>query len=271
MSSTLEFVNEQKQKEEDRKRDLEQFETILKNLKNHEGPEYVTIENLDLQGVHIPALLKSFGCCNELRRVHFRNVNLSYSCFGTIRLTGVFFENVSLVGASFNSSTLYTAYFMDVDLSHAEFKHATLENVRFENVKLLHSSFLYANMTCVHSSDRNFLGLRRGKCLNKKIIGWKKCSTGTVTGRVLVKLEIPKGAVVFSINDNKCRTNMVKVLDIVSMDGKKHFKKAYSMYTSLFVYKVGETIIEPDFDCRYNIECSSGIHFFRTKREAKNY
>ena len=88
---------------------------------------------------------------------------------------------------------------------------------------------------------------RLGICLDKSIIGWKKCHLrSNIYNEVLVKLEIPRGAVVFSINDDKCRTNMAKVLDIVSLDEKKHYKLAYSGFRE-FKYRVGEEIFEPKF------------------------
>ena len=33
----------------------------------------------------------------------------------------------------------------------------------------------------------------------------------------------------------------------------------------------GETVEVKDFDLMYNVECSSGIHFFWTKEEAEDY
>ena len=101
--------------------------------------------------------------------------------------------------------------------------------------------------------------LRRGVKLGESIIGWKKCKNN-----VLVKLEIPKGAIVFSINGTKCRTDKAKVLEIVGGD------RAYSRY-QFFSYYVGDIIEVFDFNCEYNIECEKGIHFFRTREEAEKY
>ena len=101
--------------------------------------------------------------------------------------------------------------------------------------------------------------IRKGIVVQNKLTGWKKCQNG-----VLVKLEIPKGAFVFCINGSKCRTNVAKIVKIEGGDGKI----AISSYDKNFVYKLGKTIRIDDFDCIYNVECSTGIHFFRTKKEA---
>ena len=71
----------------------------------------------------------------------------------------------------------------------------------------------------------------------------------------------------FCINGSKCRTNIAKIVKIEGGDGKK----AVSNYDRNFIYKLGKTIKINDFDCMYNVECSTGIHFFRTKKEVSEY
>ena len=106
--------------------------------------------------------------------------------------------------------------------------------------------------------------MRKGKILASPMKGWKNCY-----GEKIVELIIPKGAIVFSINNGKCRTNKAKV---VSIDGDKTKGiKAVSKRDSNFVYEVGKTVEATDFDCQYNIECGAGIHFFKTEKEARDY
>ena len=68
----------------------------------------------------------------------------------------------------------------------------------------------------------------------------------------------------FSINGTKCRTNKAKV---ISIDGAN---KAYSIYNHISYY-VGDEFNIRNFNCEYNNECASGIHFFMTREEAKRY
>ena len=70
----------------------------------------------------------------------------------------------------------------------------------------------------------------------------------------------------FSINNDKCRTNKAEVLEI--SDGLKEIK---SDYDGRFIYEVGKNCEVKDFDSEYNIECGKGIHFFKTKKEAEKY
>lgn len=102
--------------------------------------------------------------------------------------------------------------------------------------------------------------------IDTPIRGYKKCDTNG-NGPTIVTLEIPHGAIVFSINGSKCRTNKAIVR---SIDGDG-IDEAYSFFDEEFVYRVGDELVINDFDLRYNIECGTGIHFFLTKEEAENY
>ena len=97
---------------------------------------------------------------------------------------------------------------------------------------------------------------RLGVVLSKAKIGYKKLAYG-----IICKLSIPKGAIVFCINGSKCRTNKCSVLEGEGVSD--HDKKTK--------YKVGKKLEIKDFDLMYNIECSTGIHFFWTIEEARNY
>ena len=173
------------------------------------------------------------------------------------------------------------------DLSYVDLRKANMSyaNLRYANLRYANMSYVdicsvdmrCANMMGVDMVGANMMGvdmtgtntrgvdmsgvdrLRKGIKLSEPIIGWKKCKNN-----VLVKLEIPRGAIVFSINNKKCRTDKAKVLEIIGAD------RAYSNY-KFFSYYVGDVIEIFDFNCEYNVECAKGIHFFRTRKEAENY
>ena len=100
---------------------------------------------------------------------------------------------------------------------------------------------------------------RKGIKLKEPMIGYKKCQDNKI-----VTLEIPKGSIIFSVNNGKCRTDRCKV---VSIEGGA---EAYGFYNN-FKYTVGLEIEIFDFCLEYNIECAEGIHFFRTREEAEEY
>ena len=105
-------------------------------------------------------------------------------------------------------------------------------------------------------------------CLEKgSFTGYKKCKNG-----LIVELEIPEDALRSSATTRKCRCSKAKVISITNLDGSKSEEmEAISNRDSFFVYKLGETVEVPDFDpIRWN-ECSTGIHFFMTRKEAVDY
>ena len=44
-----------------------------------------------------------------------------------------------------------------------------------------------------------------------------------------------------------------------------------SSYDNIFEYRLGQEINIKDFNLMYNVECASGFHFFRTRKEAEEY
>ena len=82
---------------------------------------------------------------------------------------------------------------------------------------------------------------------------------------MVITAEIPIGAIVFCINGEKCRTNKAKITDMAG------HKVLHSQYDNSFKYRLGQEIEIKDFNLMYNVECASGFHFFRTRKEAENY
>ena len=101
---------------------------------------------------------------------------------------------------------------------------------------------------------------RLGKVLDEPITGYKKTKEG-----VVITAEIPTGAIVFCINGSKCRTNRAKITDMAGHD------VLHSRYDNTFEYRLGQKINIKDFNLMYNVECASGFHFFRTRKEAEEY
>ena len=164
-------------------------------------------------------------------------------------LSGANLRYADLSGADLSGSDLRGAHLSGADLSGANLRYADLSGVNLIGANLRDAGL-----------DKEQL-IRRGLCLKEPLIGYKKCKDN-----LIVTLEIPKGAIVFSINNTKCRTNIAKVVEISNGS-----EIAYSQHDETFAYKVGETVYPDDFNCEYNEECAEGIHFFRTKKEAEEY
>lgn len=163
------------------------------------------------------------------------------------------------------------------DLRWANLRHADLYEANLREVDLRHADLYEANL---YGADIRGADLREAKNIPEYVqastmmcpeegsfIGWKKC------GNYIIKLLIPEDAKRSSATTRKCRCSKAKVLDIQTLDGEaagieEYLHKAYDHTT---VYKIGEITYPDSFDeDRWN-ECSHGIHFFITRKEAVEY
>ena len=120
-----------------------------------------------------------------------------------------------------------------------------------------------ANLSGANLSGADLSGadkFRLGKVLDEPLTSYKKTNEG-----VVITAEIPAGAIVFCINGSKCRANRAKITDMAGHD------VLHSQYDNSFKYRLGQEIEIKDFNLMYNVECASGFHFFRTRKEAEEY
>ena len=181
-------------------------------------------------------------------------------------------RGADLHGADLSGADLRYADLSDADLRGANLRYADLGGANLSNADLGGADLRGADLSDADLRGANLRGadllgadldkeeqIRKGVKLFNSMIGWKKCKDG-----VIVKLEIPRGAIVFSINNNKCRTDKAIVKEIFGAD------RAFSMH-KYFSYYVGDKIEVYNFNCEYNTECAEGIHFFKSREEAENY
>ena len=127
------------------------------------------------------------------------------------------------------------------------------------------------------SSIRFFEGLVPMSCPSKgSYTAYKKCMTADLSGKAIVVLEIPSSASRSSAFGKKCRASKAKVLAIHPYDeNSKKMKgtltKAVSRYDTHFVYEVGQTVVELNFDKNRFKECAPGIHHYVKLSDAKNH
>ena len=144
------------------------------------------------------------------------------------------------------------------NLARANLTYANLTGANLARANLTDANLTYANLTDAYLADAN--KFRLGKVLDEPLTGYKKTREG-----VVITAEIPAGAIVFCINGSKCRTNKAKITD---MDDREVL---HSQYDNSFEYRLGQEINIKDFNLMYNVECASGFHFFRTRKEAEEY
>ena len=188
-------------------------------------------------------------------------------------LSGADLRGANLSGADLIGADLIGADLRDADLRDADLRGAALRDADLRNANLRHADLSGANLSGADLSGADLSGadlsgaalrdadqFRLGKVLDEPLIGYKKTREG-----IVIAAEIPAGAIVFCINGSKCRTNRAKITD---MDGHEVL---HSQYDNSFEYRLGQEIEIKDFNLMYNIECASGFHFFRTRKEAEEY
>ena len=147
---------------------------------------------------------------------------------------------------------------MKANLAGANLEGANLTRANLAGANLAGAFLAGANLADAYLARAN--KFRLGKVLDEPLTGYKKTQEG-----VVITAEIPAGAIVFCINGSKCRTNLAKITD---MEGHEVL---HSQYDNSFEYRLGQEINIKDFNLMYNIECASGFHFFRTRKEAEEY
>ena len=194
----------------------------------------------------------------DLRRANLTDANLTGADLRRANLTGAYLFYANLTGADLTRANLTGADLTRANLSDADLTHTILSGAYLTDVYLI-----YANLTCVDLTNTILdekEQCRKGIVLTEPMIGYKKSDEDKI-----ITLEIPIGSKVFSINNNKRRTNKCKVID---MQGETELS---SMYDASFKYHVGDEIEIKDFDENYNVECGAGIHFFLTREEAEEF
>ena len=226
-------------------------------------------------------LFKVVASHTTFHQSHFDDITINSSNFALSGFEDCKFKNAKAYGSilfkcnlfnmvtdntSFNMCNLYGSYIYRHDVDSLDNINGSL-SINMSELECVNILDDLENVSC------SYIEYRTGKILEEPIIGYKKCSKDRYYTKVspvpiesatIVTLEIPKGAVIFSVNGDKFRTNKVKVLSIDGAD------RVYSIHNNMSYY-VGDEITVHNFDCRYNLECASGIHFFMTKEEAKDY
>ena len=194
----------------------------------------------------------------EHMRANLSNEYLSGADLSGADLSWAYLSGADLSGANLSGAKLSSANLHDADLSGAKLSSANLHGANLHGANLRGANLLEANLNGANLSvDDKF---RLGQILTEPLTGYKKTKEG-----VVITAEIPNGSIVFCINGSKCRTNRAKITD---MGGHEFLHSGYDNY---FEYRLGQEIEIKDFNLMYNVECASGFHFFRTRKEAEEY
>jgi len=224
-------------------------EELDKIVEQHQHWLKEDCEGANLKGANLyGAYLKGAN----LKGAYLEGANLYGANLYGAYLKGANLEGAYLYGANLKGANLYGANLKGAYLKGANLKGANLEGANLKGANLYGANLKGANL---YGED-----FRLGKILTEPLTGYKKTKEG-----VVITAEIPAGAIVFCINGSKCRTNRAKITD---MDGHEIL---HSSYDNSFEYRLGQEINIKDFNLMYNVECASGFHFFKTRKEAEEY
>ena len=231
----------------------------MKRLTRDQVIEKLEKDDKDFRALDLSGLIL---CNMDLSYANLSNADLSGTDLYNTDLYNANLSCANLIDANLEYANLSYANLIDAKLSNTNLSSVTLCNANLSNTDLSNCNLSYADLTganLAHTLLSKEEQIRTGIILKESMIGYKKCERNKI-----VTLEIPKGAIVFSINNRKYRTNKAKVLDISSGE-----KIVYSDYDESFAYELGKEIEIDNFDLRYNVERTTGIHFYRTKKDAE--
>ena len=238
----------------------EELKTILEQHtlwldSNEKEGECADLSDADLTGVDLPGACLFYA---NLTDAYLYRANLTGANLYDANLTGANLYRANLRGADLRRADLTHANLTDADLSYADLTCVELIGADLTGANLINSELECANLTDTILDEKE--QCRKGIVVTEPTICYKKANEGKI-----ITLEIPVGAKVFSINNNKRRTNKAKV---INMQGETELS---SICDTDFKYHGGDEIEIEDFDDNYNVECGAGIHFFLTRDEAESF
>lgn len=248
-------------------------------LENGCGGERADLSGINLIGANLIDTNLSYANLTganlsyaNLRYANLNHTNLGKTDFRYAILNHVGFSHSDLTDADLRHASLRFADFRYANLSYADLSEANLKNTdfRFANLNfailksadLRHADVAYADLKGARYDDT----ILNMQCPEQgSFIAWKKLRNDAIA-----KLLIPEEAKRSSATSRKCRASKAEVLAIYSEDGKK-IDKGVSKHNNNFIYRVGETVYSDKWDEYRWTECSNGIHFFTTRKEAEEY
>ena len=222
----------------------EKLNEILKEhrqwLEGDGGGERANLRDADLRDAN---LLRA-----DLRDADLRDANLRGA-----DLRGADLWDANLLRADLRDANLLRADLRGADLRDANLLRADLRDADLRDAELRGADLRGVNLVCVGLPPTANCPEEGG------FVGFKKLSDGTIC-----KLWIPdESRRVSPIIGRKCRAEFVDVLE-----GEGETTPYVGPRTK---YKLGQRVYADKFDDDIRVECSHGIHFFITRKEAEQW
>ena len=226
-------------------------------------------ETIRLHGLWIDG--KTGGVRANLYRANLTDANLAYADLTGANLTGANLTDANLTGANLYRAILTNANLADANLAYANLTSAILTGANLTNASLTYANLYRASLTRANLTDANLTDANLTRATlphfticpeEGEFIAWKKLQNNVVA-KLLIPAESKRTS---SLIGRKCRAEFVKVISFVNSSESIGYAKHAST-----PYVVGQTVKPDSYDDDIRVECTHGIHFFMTNREAENY
>ena len=180
-------------------------------------------------------------------------------------LTGANLTWADLIEANLSGADLTGANLTGANLYGANLTWANLTRANLNGANLSWANLIEANLTGAYLTEADLKDVKNMPCFQivpekGSFVGWKKLQND-----VIAELLIPAKAARVSSTGRKCRAEFVEVIELIGSS------EAFDRHTGKTLYKVGKTIKPDKWDADIRVECTHGIHFFLTKKEAEEY
>ena len=206
------------------------------------------LRGADLSGANLSEAYLSGA---NLRGANLRGANLSGANLSEADLSGANLRGANLSGANLSEANLSEANLSGANLSEADLRRANLSEADLRR----------ANLSGANLSDVKYLPAFQ--ICEGDLIAYKK-----VKGKI-VTLSVPKDAKrTASIVGRKCRAEYAMVLEIEGHAPVTSNGRGNGIAT---LYEEGKEVRADSYDPDWRVECSHGIHFWLTRKEAEDF
>ena len=163
-------------------------------------------------------------------------------------------SGANLSGADLRDANLRGAYLRGANLRYANLSGANLSDANLSDANLSDANLSGADLSDADLPPHLIVPETGG------FYAWKKTTLG------VCKIYIPSSAKrINGIGSRECRASKIKVISGNGCGGESPTND------SKLTYEKGETIIADSFNNDIRLECTNGIHFFMTKKEAEEW
>ena len=181
----------------------------------------------------------------DLKGANLKGANLEGTNLQWTYLEGADLRRANLKGANLKGANLKGAVLRRADLKGADLRRATLEGAYLQGANLEGATLPHFSIV---PEEGGFYA-------------WKKTSKG------VIKIYVPADAKrCNSLVSRKCRASKIKVISGEGIGGSSPNRTRRAI-----LYLKGTTVESDKWDDDIRVECTHGIHFFMTKKEAEEW